>query len=90
MEIDYNAVAYAGGGVLALIADDSARRALDAHLLSIGPLIEAEMRRQLEALIDDINSAVSEHYHVRLVHEDTHDFVEVQPKPASGVNVEAA
>jgi len=78
--IDYDAVAYAGANVLQLIADGAKRKELDAFLMQVGPLIEAENRKQLEGLIDEINSAVSEHYTVRLVHEDTADFVEVKPK----------
>jgi hypothetical protein len=79
-DIDYNAVAYAGAGVLQLIADEVKRKELDAFLMQIGPLIEAKMREEIESLVDEINSAVSEHYTVRLVHEDTADFIEVQPK----------
>ena len=79
-DIDYNAAAYAGAGVLQLIADEAKRRELDAFLMQVGPLIEAKMREEIESLVDEINSAVSDHYTVRLVHEDTHDFVEVQPK----------
>ena len=79
MDIDYNAVAYAGAAVLDLVEDADKRKEYDALLLKVAPFVENAMRKEIEELVDDINSAVGAHYAVRLVHEDTADFVEVKP-----------
>lgn len=75
--MDYREVALAGADLLDLVTDGARRTVLDVFLLQQAPLVEQEARRQVESLIDEINSQVSEHYIIRLVHEDTADFVEV-------------
>jgi len=45
--------------------------------LSVGCQIAADIWRLIESLVDEINSQVSDHYRVRIVHEDGSDFIEV-------------
>jgi hypothetical protein len=79
MMIDYNVVAYAGARVLEMVTDEAQRAEYDRFLHNIAVFIGTAMRDEIEKLVDEINSAVGEHYVVRLVHEDTQDFVEVKP-----------
>jgi hypothetical protein len=84
MDIDYNAIVYAGADLLDFIADDAKRKEADAVLHKAAPFIESALRKQIADLVDEINGAVGEHYAVRLVHADTADFVEVRPSMPKG------
>lgn len=78
--IDYTEVSNAGSTALNLITLDAKRARLDTFLMTIAPYIEIEARKLAEGIIDEVNSAVSDRYYVRIVHEDGSDFVEVTTK----------
>ena len=58
---------------------DVERIAFKVDDVGLGCQIAADIWRLLESTIDEINSLVSDHYCVRIVHEDGLDFVEVIP-----------
>jgi len=49
----------------------------DGNPMLAGCKRAAEIWRLIEGIVDEINAQVSEHYRIRLVHEDGSDFVEV-------------